>query len=202
MRVILASASRGRLETLRRAGFAPEVVVSGVDEDAVRADSPAELVAALARAKGDAVAGAVDPCESAVIIACDSMLELDGRACGKPGTPQRAREQWRAMRGRIGLLRTGHHVIVREPGHPDRHDTRVASTLVEFADVTDAEIDAYVATGEPLGVAGGFTIDGHGGVFVTRVDGDPHNVVGISLPLLRAMLAGLAVGVHTLWSQA
>ena len=198
-KVILASASRGRLDTLRRAGIEPDVVVSGVDEDAIAADSPAELAAALAQAKGAAVAETIASSVLTVMIACDSLLELDGRACGKPGTPERAREQWRKMRGRIGLLHTGHHVIVREPGHPDRDDTRVATTLVEFADATDAEIDAYVTTGEPLGVAGGFTIDGYGGAFVTRVDGDPHNVVGLSLPLLRTMLSALGVPIHTLW---
>ena len=199
-RVILASASRGRLDTLRRAGIFPEVIVSGVDEDAIHADTPVELVAALATAKGTAVATALgtDRHTDTVLIACDSVLELDGRVCGKPGTVERARDQWRAMRGRTGHLHTGHFVWSRHDG-AQASQTRVATTAVRFADVSDAEIDAYVTTGEPLGVAGAFTIDGYGGAFVEAIDGDPHNVVGLCLPLLRTMLGELGIAYHSLW---
>ena len=204
-RVILASASRGRLDTLRRAGIFPEVIVSGVDEDAIQAGTPEELVAALATAKGMAIATALETDEpdeaspaDVVLIACDSVLELDGRVCGKPGTAGRARAQWRAMRGRAGHLHTGHFVLRRHDG-TQASRTRIATSSVRFANVSDAEIDAYVATGEPLGVAGAFTIDGYGGAFVERIDGDPHNVVGLSLPLLRIMLGELGVAYHSLW---
>jgi len=199
-RVILASASSGRLQTLRHAGIDPEVIVSGVDESAIHADTPATLVGKLAAAKGAAVGALLAPNEHALVIACDSMLELDGHACGKPGTPERAHVQWRAMRGRTGLLHTGHHVLLQR-GREQASDTRVATTTVEFADVSDAEIDAYIATGEPLGVAGAFTIDGYGGAFVTRMAGDPHNVVGLSLPLLRDLLADLGVAYTDLWTH-
>jgi len=197
MRVILASASSGRLDTLRRAGIAAEVIVSGVDEDAFHADTPAELVAALATAKGRAVVATLEPlAPDTVVIACDSLLELDGRACGKPGTPDRARAQWQEMRGGTGLLHTGHFVAVAGASA-----TSVGTTTIRFADVSDAEIDAYIATGEPLNVAGACTIDGYGGAFIEGIDGDPHNVVGISLPLLRVMLAELGVPYCALWEN-
>ena len=193
-RVVLASASPARLGTLQRAGIAPEVEVSGIDEDAIQAESVQELVAALARAKAEAVAarrqGAGGAGEDEVIIGCDSLLELDGLALGKPGDAVDAVRRWRLMRGRSGVLHTGHHVI-RLPDGTSR--TATGSTTVYFADLDNAEIDAYVATGEPLVVAGAFTIDGLGGPYVTRIEGDPHNVVGISLPLLRLLLADLGV---------
>jgi septum formation protein len=125
-----------------------------------------------------------------VIIGCDSMLELDGLALGKPVDAADARHRWRFMRGRNGVLHTGHH-LMRLPVGGTR--TATASTTVYFADLDDAEIEAYVATGEPLAVAGAFTIDGLGGPYVTRIEGDHHNVVGISLPLLRLLLADLGV---------
>lgn len=195
-RVILASASPARLGTLQRAGIVPEVEVSGIEEGSIRAPSVQELVSALARAKAEAVAarrqgvGDDDGGGDEVIIGCDSLLELDGLALGKPVDAADAVRRWRLMRGRSGVLHTGHHVI-RLPGGSAR--TATASTTVYFADLDNAEIDAYVATGEPLMVAGAFTIDGLGGPYVTRIEGDPHNVVGISLPLLRLLLADLGV---------
>ena len=182
MRFVLASASPARLSTLRAAGVQPEVIVSGVDEDAITAPSPVELVGALAVAKASAVGdGLVDT----LVLGCDSMLEFDGRALGKPHSSDVATQRWRAMRGRTGVLHTGHHLIDTATG---RAVTRTGSTGVRFADVTDDEIAAYVGTDEPLQVAGAFTVDGLGGWFVESLDGDPHNVVGVSLPLLRAML--------------
>jgi septum formation protein len=193
-RIVLASASPARLTTLQRAGLRPEVEVSGIDEDTVRAASVAELVSALARAKAEAVAtrrsAAGDGAAAEIVIGCDSVLELGGLALGKPHDTGDAVERWRLMRGRSGVLHTGHH-LVRLPGGTFR--TATASTTVHFADLDDDEIEAYVATGEPLLVAGAFTVDGLGGPYVTRIEGDHHNVVGISLPLLRLLLADLGV---------
>jgi septum formation protein len=191
-RLVLASASPARLRTLQRAGLVPEVEISGVDEAAITADTVQDRVAALARAKAEAVATRRAAGESVeqVIIGCDSMLELDGSALGKPVDAADAQHRWRLMRGRSGVLHTGHH-LVRLPGGATR--TATASTTVYFADLDDAEIESYVATGEPLVVAGAFTIDGLGGPYVTRIEGDHHNVVGISLPLLRLLLADLGV---------
>ena len=192
-RLVLASASPARLATLRAAGLDPEVVVSDVDESLVTGLAPADLAVELARRKGEAVAARLeDP--AAVVVGCDSVLELDQTAYGKPHDVCTAVARWRAMRGRSGILHTGHHVRVGTAT-----TTRGAATVVHFADLDDAEIDAYVATGEPLVVAGGFTVDGLGGAFVTRIEGDHHNVVGISLPLLRTMLAELGVRWTDLW---
>ena len=182
-RFVLASASPARLSTLRAAGVRPEVVVSGVDEDGIDADSTAELVLRLAELKAHAVADRLTG--DALVLGCDSMLDLDGRALGKPGTADAARERWQAMRGRRGTLYTGHCLVDTAAGTVVG---RTVATGVQFADVTDDEIDAYCGTGEPLSVAGAFTIDGLGGWFVEAVDGDPHNVVGVSLPAVRRML--------------
>jgi septum formation protein len=181
MRFVLASASPARLDTLRSAGLDPEVIVSGVDEEAIDADSPGQLAQLLAEAKLRAVLPRVDG--PAFVLGCDSVLEFDGRAHGKPGTAEVATQRWRVMRGRTGLLHTGHALR-----GPTEVSLTLVSTTVHFADVTDDEIAAYIATGEPLAVAGGFTLDGLGGWFVERVDGDHHNVVGVSLPALRAMV--------------
>jgi septum formation protein len=186
VRFVLASASPARLATLRAAGVWPQVCVSDVDEDAFGATRVADLVAALAAAKAQAVADRCD--EPALVLGCDSLLELDGAAAGKPGTAAVAVQRWRAMRGRSGVLHTGHHLIDSASG---RSCGAVASATVRFGDPSDAEIDDYVATGEPLSVAGGFTIDGRGGWFIDGVDGDPHTVVGLSLPLLRRLLGEL-----------
>ncbi len=197
--LVLASASPARLETLVRAGLTPRVVVSAVDEDAFTADTVTGLVAALAQAKAEAVAADLLPGRDLLVVGCDSLLELDGRPLGKPASPQEAVERWRGMRGRTGHLHTGHHVVARLDGQA-RTASGVATTEVAFADLDDAEIEAYVATGEPSLVAGAFTIDGLGGAYVTAVKGDPHNVVGISLPLLRLLFAELGVPWHTLWT--
>ena len=180
--------------------------MSGVDEDALEDElvaagrtSPAEICAALAQAKALAVADVVRGHEPAVVIGCDSVLDLDGIALGKPDDAEDAVRRWRSMRGRTGVLRTGHTVVLTGTGG-ERAVSAVASTLVVFADLDDDTIDAYVATGEPLHVAGAFTLDGIGGAFVDRVDGDPANVVGLSLPLLRRLLGELGVRWTDLWN--
>ena len=196
MRLVLASASPARLKTLRAAGLDPEVLVSGVDESQVTEADPAMLATELATRKARTVAAGV---QDAWVVGCDSVLEIDGQVHGKPGDPDSARRRWLTMRGRTGVLHTGHCVIDTGSG---REVVRAARTVVRFAAVTDAEIDAYVGTGEPLEVAGAFTIDGLGGAFVDGVEGDPHTVVGISLPLLRRMLAELGVRWTDLWTPA
>ncbi len=194
-RLILASRSPARLATLRAAGLAPEVVVSGVDESQVTLDDAAALATELAVLKAEAVAGVVDA--PGLVVGCDSVLELDGQVHGKPGSAEEATARWRAMRGRTGVLHTGHCVIDLDTG---RRVTGSGATRVRFAEVTDAEITAYVATGEPLEVAGAFTLDGLGGAFVAGIEGDPHNVVGISLPLLRELLADLGHAWTDFWT--
>lgn len=202
--MILGSSSPARLLTLRNAGLDPEVIVPKVDEESVHLPGAPELTAELARLKGEAVlaelrdSGQLDA-DPLVLIACDSMLEIEGRVHGKPGTPEAAIVRWYRMRGRQGLLYTGHYVAVVTGPDQVAQQVRVAQTGVTFADLTDAEIAAYAATGEPQRVAGGFTIDGYGGAFVTRITGDPHNVVGISLPLVRQMLLDLGVAWQSLW---
>ncbi|HEV7203965.1 MAG TPA: Maf family protein [Jatrophihabitans sp.] len=183
MRFVLASASPARLTTLRRAGLDPEVIVSGVDEDGVTAPTTGELVGRLADLKAQAVATTI--AGAALVLGCDSLLELDGEPVGKPGTAQAAVERWRRLRGRSGVLHTGHRLIDTGAGTSTGH---TAATVVHFADASDAEIERYCASGEPESVAGAFTIDGLGGWFIDRVDGDPHTVVGVSLPALRRML--------------
>lgn len=192
-RVVLASASPARLATLVAAGLEPEVVVSGVDEDSVQSHDAANLAAALAQMKCRTVAAQLnDP--DALVIGCDSVLAFENGILGKPDDARDAAMRWRRMRGKSGILHTGHCVRLGQ-----REFVETASTVVHFADITDAEIDAYVATGEPLRVAGAFTIDGLGSAFVRGIEGDPHNVVGISVPLLRDLVADLGVAWTDLW---
>ncbi len=200
-RLVLASQSPARLATLRAAGIEPEVVVSGVDESDVEAVSPAALAATLASLKARTVHArllpdAAEP-DALHVLGCDSVLELDGRTYGKPADAATATERWREMRGRSGVLHSGHCLVVGPHG---REVVRAVDTVVHFADVSDAEIDAYVASGEPMQVAGAFTLDGLGGAFVRGIEGDPHNVVGVSLPVLREMLAQVGVRWTDLWS--
>lgn len=196
MRFLLASASSGRLRTLRQAGVEPEVEVSGVDEDALTADTPSELVQVLAHAKAVAVASRQQG--TLLVLGCDSMLELDGEALGKPGSVEEAIARWKSMRGRTAVLHTGHTLIEVRDSVPGRVLDRVAGTEVRFAEPSDDEIAAYVDTGEPLRVAGAFTVDGLGGWFVESIAGDHHNVVGLSLPLLRRMLADFGYAITDL----
>lgn len=180
-RLILASQSPARLKTLQAAGLRPEVVVSGVDEDRVEEDTSAELALKLAQLKAVAVAASAP---RSLVIGCDSVLEFDGESYGKPRDAADVIERWQRMRGKHGVLHTGHCVI---DTHREVWLARGAATQVRFAQVSDEEIEAYVATGEPLRVAGAFTLDGRGAAFVSGITGDPHNVVGISVPLLRLM---------------
>ena len=196
--IVLASASPARLAVLRGAGLRPEVVVSGVDETAFAAATPAELAGQLAQAKAAAVAVSLpDALAGALVIGCDSLLDLDGRALGKPASAAEAADRWREMAGRSGTLVTGHCVVDTSNG---QRATAVAATTVRFGKPSEREIAAYVASGEPLAVAGAFTLDGRGGWFVDGIEGDHGNVLGISLPLLRRLLADLGVDVTELWA--
>ncbi|MEU6704378.1 nucleoside triphosphate pyrophosphatase [Streptomyces wuyuanensis] len=195
-RVVLASASPARLALLRDAGLAPEVVVSGVDEDALTAPDPGTLALVLAEAKADAVAARPEAA-GALVIGCDSVLELDAEALGKPADEEEATARWKSMRGRAGILQTGHCVIDTATG---RRASATASTTVRFGEPTDAEIAAYVASGEPLHVAGAFTLDGRSAPFVDAIEGSHGNVIGLSLPLLRRLLADLGIGITDLWA--
>jgi len=179
---------------LRAAGIDPEVIVSGVDEDAFSASDTGELTQVLASAKAAAVAAGLS---DGLVIGCDSMLDLDGRAYGKPASPEEAVTRWHQMSGRSGTLYTGHCVIDAATG---KQVKAVGETTVRFGRPTDAEIAAYVATGEPLNMAGAFTIEGLGGWFVESIDGDHNNVIGISVPLLRHLFRELGVTIPELWA--
>jgi septum formation protein len=207
-RLVLASASPARLRLLAQAGIVAEVVVSGLDEASVIAGlgpvPPAEVVETLAVGKARAVAALLEVDRSAaggvagavLVVGCDSMLEVDGVVFGRPVDAADAAARWRCLRGREATLLTGHAVVeVRST----RLVSAVAATVVRFGRPTDDEIAAYVATGEPMAVAGAFTLDGRSAPFVDGVDGDPGNVIGLSLPLLRRLLAELDVPITSLW---
>ena len=208
--ILLASKSSGRLATLRAAGVETLVRASSVDEEAVLHElaqrrrttgpatpSAAEQVQALARAKALDVAASTDPQDAEVIVGCDSMLEIDGCVVGKPVNAADARERWRTMSGNTGTLHTGHFLVRTVDGAIAEG---VSSATIRFGSPSQTEINAYIASGEPLGCAGAFTIDGLGGAFIEGIDGDPHGVVGISLPLLRRLLADLGVRWTDLWA--
>lgn len=207
-RLVLASTSPARLTLLRAGGIEPETMAPMVDEDEVTAVAKAagqirtteEMVLLLARAKAEAVLSRPETA-GAVVIGCDSSLEFNGESLGKPHRPEVAAARWKAMRGNSGLLYSGHWVIDnRDPQNP-RAVGRASSSKVYFADLTDEEIDAYVATGEPLKVAGAFTIDGIGGAFLTKIEGDAHTVIGLSLPTLRELVNELGIAYPSLWNR-
>jgi septum formation protein len=193
-RLVLASASPARLGLLRAAGFDPEVVVSGVDESDV-GGAPADVALVLAQRKAAAVAGSIDG--PALVVGCDSVLDVDGVVRGKPSSVDEARAWWTSVAGRSAVLCSGHCVIDTSTG---AQASAVASTVVRYGTPTDAEMDAYLATPEPLAVAGGFTIDGYAGPFVDGIDGDHGTVLGLSLPLLRRLLGELGIPITELWT--
>lgn len=202
-RLVLASASPARRRSLAAAGIDAQVMLSGVDESTVDAARPATLCAVLARLKAQAVAeklrhGPGSP-DGVLVLGCDSVLGFEGEALGRPADAAEAVARWRRMRGRDGVLHTGHALVDLASA---RTAEAVAETRVFFAEVSDGEIDAYVATGEPLEVAGAFTIDGLGSPFVERIDGDPGTVLGLSLPLLRRLLGELDIPITALWRRA
>ena len=202
MRLYLASTSPARLATLRAAGIEPIVVPSEVDEEAAVAAAspigPEHMVQLLARLKAEAVLG---PDVDGIVLGGDSAFELDGVAYGKPHLPEVARERWQQQRGREGVLHSGHWVVDHRGGTVRAAVGAVASSSVRFADVTDDEIDAYIATGEPLEVAGAFTIDSLGAAFITEVRGDPHAVVGLSVSTVRGLLLDLGIAWPALWNR-
>jgi septum formation protein len=195
-RLVLASASPARRALLKAAGIDAEVLVSGVDESVIEAEDAYTLSLALARMKARTVAARMPAQPGVLILGCDSVLAFDGAVLGKPADAAEATKRWQAMRGRSGVLHTGHHLTELVGG---RQAEEVGTTVVHFGDVTDEEIEAYVATGEPLQVAGAFTIDGRGGAFVERIEGDSGNVIGLSLPMLRRLLGELDIAVMDLW---
>lgn len=202
---VLASRSPARAKTLRSAGIEPVIIPSGVDEEAFTARydvaRPSDVALMLARAKCEAVAASPNIPDDAIVLGCDSVLDLEGRALGKPADSADAVKRWHTMRGRTGILHTGHWLIDARQGGGQTSWGTVASTTVEFAHLSDDEVAAYVSTGEPLHVAGAFTVDGLGGAYVRSIDGDFHNVVGISLPVLRDMLREIDVSWHELWTK-
>ncbi len=204
-RLVLASASPARRTVLQQAGVDPLVIVSDVDEDALIAAhpgaSPEDVVTMLAVAKAEDSAARVpaDVAADCVVVGCDSMLAIDGQIYGKPGTVEIARTRWQSMAGRTGLLHTGHAVFQLRDGVATHREAQSAGTTVKFATPSAGELDAYLASGEPLAVAGGFTLDGLGGWFVDSIEGDPSNVIGISLPLLRRLLQNAGITISALW---
>jgi septum formation protein len=201
----LASTSPARLATLRAAGIEPVAIAPGVDEDAAVAAAgpltPADMVMLLARLKAEAVAAA-HPELDGLIFGGDSAFEFDGTVYGKPHRPEIARERWLAHRGRSGRLHSGHWLIDARADGTGKAIGAAAVATVNFAtDITESEIDAYIATGEPLEVAGAFTIDAKGAAYIDSIEGDPHAVVGLSIPLLRTLTRSLAIEWHDVWNR-
>ena len=206
-RVVLASASPGRRTVLRQAGIDPVVIVSGVDEDAVIASQrpdtpPGDIANALARAKAEAVVDELPPTLTAdcVVVGCDSMLYTDGQLRGKPESPDDARRQWESMGGRSGVLHSGHCVIRLRDNVISHREVECRCTTVNFGTPTAADLTAYLASGESLRVAGAFTIDGLGGWFIDGIEGDPSNVIGLSLPTMRRLFARAGCSIAELWA--
>jgi len=207
-KLVLASTSPARLRLLRDGGIEPITISPGVDEELLTEQGLAsgeirntqEMVLLLARAKAEAVLNHPDA-QDALVIGCDSSLDLDGEALGKPHEAEVAIERWKSMRGRSGRLFTGHWLIDnRNPANP-KAQGQATNTTVHFANLSDSEILAYVGTGEPLKVAGAFTIDGLGGAFIRAIEGDSHTVVGLSLTTLRELCIKLGVDYPSLWSS-
>ncbi|TQF66027.1 septum formation inhibitor Maf [Rhodococcus spelaei] len=206
-RLVLASASPARRTVLRKAGIEPHVHVSGVDEDAIQDSlgpraTPAHVVTELARAKASAVLPDL-PAEvlaDAVVIGCDSMLLIDGELQGKPHTADVARARWRSMAGRSGTLLTGHCVLRVRDGSVTGETAADSATVVHFGTPSGDDLEAYLDSGEPMQVAGAFTLDGLGGWFIDRIEGDPSSVIGIGLPLVRRLLGEVGVGISELWT--
>jgi septum formation protein len=195
-RLVLASASPARLGVLRAAGFAPEVVVSDAPEDDV-VGITAVVARTLAERKAGVVAERLGPEADALVVGCDSVLDVDGDTRGKPTSADEARAWWASVAGRTAVLHSGHCVIDTSTG---ARTSGVSSAVVRYGTPTEAEIDAYLATDEPLRVAGGFTIDGYAAPFVDGIDGDHGTVLGLSLPLLRRLLRDLGVEITDLWA--
>ncbi|QBJ95375.1 septum formation inhibitor Maf [Rhodococcus sp. ABRD24] len=205
--LVLASASPARLSVLRSAGVEPTVRVSGVDEDAIidrlgPSAAPELVVTALAVAKArDVIPALIDEGRTdAVVIGCDSMLLIDGELQGKPHTVDVARTRWQSMMGRSATLLTGHSVLRISDGVIVADASGHSGTIVHFASPSPEDLEAYLATGEPLKVAGAFTLDSLGGWFVERIEGDPSSVIGIGLPLVRRLLTDVGVSVAQLWA--
>lgn len=208
-KLVLASTSPARLRLLRDGGIDPVTISPGVDEELVaqvaleagEISNTQDMVLILAKAKAEAVLNHPDA-QGALIIGCDSSLDLDGESLGKPHEPEVAIERWKSMRGRSGRLYTGHWLIDNRDNSPSPKAVgQATSTTVHFADLSDSEVLAYVGTGEPLKVAGAFTIDGLGGAFIRAIEGDSHTVVGLSLPTLRELCIKLGVDYPSLWSS-
>ena len=208
-KLVLASTSPARLRLLRDGGIDPVTISPGVDEELVaqvaleagEISNTQDMVLILAKAKAEAVLNHPDA-QGALIIGCDSSLDLDGESLGKPHEPEVAIERWKSMRGRSGRLYTGHWLIDNRDNSPSPKAVgQATNTTVHFADLSDSEVLAYVGTGEPLKVAGAFTIDGLGGAFIRAIEGDSHTVVGLSLPTLRELCIKLGVDYPSLWSS-